>query len=140
MTAEIQTGGCMCGATRYEIDMTGAKTGNCHCRDCQKNSGGAFMPFTSVNNGQLKWTKEPRGVASISAMAQRRFCSECGTPMTWEGVEYQHHQSVSTGTLDDPACTRITYEIYTRRRWPGILPVEGALQFEDGDISADDIP
>lgn len=138
--ANIQRGGCMCGATRYEIDMTRAKTGNCHCTDCQKNSGCAFMPFTSVKYGQLTWTNEPQGVASVSAEAKRRFCSKCGTPMTWEGVEYQHHQSVSTGTLDDPSCTRITYEIYTRSRWPGIMPVEGALQFEDGDISAEDIP
>jgi len=93
------------------------------------------MPFTSVKLGQLTWTNEPQGVASVSDMAKRRFCNKCGTPMTWEGVEYQHHQSVSTGTLDDPSCTRITYEIYTRSRWVGIMPVEGALQFEDGDIT-----
>ena len=139
MSINIRTGGCMCGHTRYEIDLDGAKTGNCHCRDCQKNSGGAFMPFTSVKFGQLKWIREPEGVASISAIAKRRFCEKCGTPMTWEGVEYQHHQSVSTGTLDDPSCTRITYEIFTRSRWSGILPVEGALQVEDGDITEADV-
>ena len=128
----MQAGGCMCGATRYEIDLTDATTSNCHCRDCQKNSGGAFMPFTNVKFGQLKWITEPKGVVSISAEARRRFCADCGTPMTWEEVGCQLHQSISTGTLDDVSGIKISYEIYTRSRWPDILPVEGVPQFEAG--------
>lgn len=128
--AKLQSGGCMCGAVRYEINLDGAKTGNCHCRDCQKNSGGAFMPFTSVDTGKLRWISEPTGVASASKNAVRRFCAKCGTPMTWEGLEFQDHQAVSTGTLDDPAQANLTYEIFTRSRWPGILPVSGARQYE----------
>jgi len=138
MSKDIRTGGCMCGEARYEVDLSGAKTSNCHCRDCQKNSGGAFMPFTSMRDGQLKWIKEPQGAASISPAATRRFCTTCGTPMTWEGVEYQQNQSFSTGTLDDVGGIAIAYEIYTRSRWPSIRPVDGALQFEGGYIAKED--
>jgi len=128
--ANIHGGGCMCGAVRFEIDLDGAETGNCHCRDCQKNSGGAFMPFTTVKAGQLRWLHEPTGVMRSSDKAVRRFCSACGTPLTWEGEDYQHHQSVSTGTLDTPSSTPIVFEIFTRSRWPGIQPVPGARQYE----------
>lgn len=130
--ADLRMGGCMCGAVRYEINLKGHKTGNCHCRDCQKNSGAAFMPFTNVDVGQFRWISEPQGVARASEKAVRRFCHMCGTPMTWEGEEEPDGISVSTGTLDDPFDVDITYEIYTRSRWPGIQPFPGARQYEDG--------
>ena len=128
--ADLRQGGCLCGAVRYEINLHDQRTSNCHCRDCQKNSGGAFMPFTNVDAGQFRWITKPDGAFSASEKAVRRFCSACGTPLTWEGVNDSDTQSVSTGTLDDPSGLEITSEIYTRSRWPDILPVSGARQYE----------
>ena len=132
---KLQSGGCLCGAVRYEINLDGAETGNCHCRDCQKNSGGAFMPFTTVDAGQLRWISAPTGATKASDTAERRFCASCGTPLTWEGKNYQHHQSVSTGTLDDVSGIEIAFEIYTRSRWPALPPVPGARQYLADDIT-----
>ena len=36
------TGGCACGAIRYEVTAEPIVTFNCHCRDCQKTTGGAY--------------------------------------------------------------------------------------------------
>ncbi len=127
---DLRQGGCLCGAVRYEINIDRHRTGNCHCRDCQKNSGGAFMPFTSVDRGQFRWLSEPHGEGRASEAAIRRFCEKCGTPMTWEGRDYPNRISVSTGTLDDVSGVEISYEIYTRSRWPGIQPVPGVRQYE----------
>ena len=130
--ADLRTGGCMCGAVRYEINLDGQRTSNCHCRDCQKNSGAPFMPFTNVDIGQFRWISKPEGIGKASEAAVRRFCSKCGTPLTWEGVETPDRIAVSTGTLDDPSGLDIAYEIFTRSRWPGIQPFPGARQYEDG--------
>lgn len=129
---DLRTGGCMCGSVRYEINMNGSRTGNCHCKDCQKNSGAAFMPFTNVDLGQFRWISEPTGVAQASDIAVRRFCADCGTPMTWEGRDEPDRIAVSTGTLDDTDGIEIVYEIYTKSRWAAIQPVSGARQFEQG--------
>jgi len=127
---DLRTGSCLCGAAKYEINIDGHKTGNCHCTDCQKNSGAAFMPFTSVDAGQFRWVNKPMGIAKTSDNAIRRFCEKCGTPITWEGKEYQDRMSVSTGTLNDVNDIEITYEIYTRSRWPNMPPISGARQYE----------
>jgi len=92
------------------------------------------MPFTNVDAGQFRWISKPEGAAKASEIGVRRFCSQCGTPMTWEGVDSKDRMSVSTGTLDDPSGIDITYEIYTRSRWPAFRPVPGARQYEsEGD-------
>lgn len=130
---DLRTGGCLCGAVRYEINMKDSRTGNCHCRDCQKNSGTGFMPFTNVDKGQFRWISKPEGEARASDIAVRRFCIQCGTPMSWEGEEFPDLMSVSTGTLDDPSGLEIEYEIYTRTRWACYEPVAGARQYEAGN-------
>lgn len=129
-STDLRTGGCLCGAVRYEINMDGARTGNCHCRDCQKNGGGPFMTFTTPEAGHFKWLAEPTGEARASNIARRRFCAHCGTPMTWEADDDPNDRAVSTGTLDDPKGVTIDYEIYTRSRWASIPPLPGVRQFE----------
>jgi hypothetical protein len=127
-----QQGGCLCGHVRYEIDLAGSRTGNCHCRDCQKNGGGPFMTFTTPKSGNFKWLSEPEGRAQASDFAMRRFCAYCGTPMTWEHLS-KDDMAVSTGTLDDPSGVEIIYEIYTKSRWPVIPPMPGVDQFRESN-------
>ncbi|WP_020399155.1 GFA family protein [Kordiimonas gwangyangensis] len=128
----IKAGSCLCGHVRYEIDMAGSRTGNCHCRDCQKNGGGPFMTFTTPKPGKFKWIVEPEGRAQASDFAMRRFCTHCGTPMTWEHLS-KDDMAVSTGTLDDPSGVEIIYEIYTKSRWPVIPPMPGVDQFRESN-------
>ena len=42
------TGGCQCGAVRYECAAEPLFTGNCHCRDCQRSTGSAYVPALAV--------------------------------------------------------------------------------------------
>ncbi|MCJ9428995.1 GFA family protein [Kordiimonas marina] len=127
--ADLRQGGCLCGAARYEINLDGHQTGNCHCTDCQKNSGGPFMTFTSVPEGQLRWISRPEGEARASDKAVRRFCAKCGTPLTWDGGK-GNNNNVSTGSLDDPSGLEISYEIFTDSRWATIPPLAGARQYK----------
>lgn len=91
------------------------------------------MPFTSVDRGQFRWLSAPEGEGRASDIAVRRFCTACGTSMTWEGRDYPDRISISTGTLDDPNGLEIAYEIFTRSRWATIPPVPGARQYETED-------
>lgn len=50
------SGSCQCGAVRYECAVEAVFTGNCHCRDCQKATGGAYVPVLAVPADALKIT------------------------------------------------------------------------------------
>ncbi|TFF27458.1 GFA family protein [Jiella endophytica] len=94
----VQTGGCQCGAVRFRCEIDVGTAHICHCRMCQKAFGSFFAPL--VRTRSLVWTKaEPKRFRS-SNHAERGFCPDCGTPLT-----YESHGSVSIaiGAFDDPA-------------------------------------
>lgn len=78
---EPWTGGCQCGAVRYELDSLG-RASICHCRMCQRAFGNAFAPLVTARG--LRWLgDEPKRFRS-SNRVQRGFCAACGTPLTYE--------------------------------------------------------
>jgi hypothetical protein len=106
--AKQWTGGCQCGAVRYELVRAPKRTCICHCRMCQKASGQPFMAFATVDEKNLRWTRGAPSVFRSSNLAQRGFCRDCGTPLTFqfEGEEI----AITTGSLDDPAAAPPTVQ------------------------------
>jgi hypothetical protein len=94
------TGGCQCGAIRYRLDA--APGGNiCHCRMCQKASGGPFMAFGGVPNASFVVTRGALSIYRSSEIAERGFCAACGTPLTYRTLGGQR-VGVTLGSLDNP--------------------------------------
>ena len=73
------TGGCQCGAVRYRLDAAPTGTHICHCRMCQKASGGPFM--ASVLTSSFVVTRGALSIFKSSDIAERGFCAACGTPL-----------------------------------------------------------
>lgn len=96
----ILTGGCQCGAVRFRTELKGDPPSICHCRMCQKAFGNFFAPLVTVADGTLTWTKsEPKRFRS-SNLVSRGFCSECGTPLTYEAPD---GIALAIAAFDDPA-------------------------------------
>ncbi|MGO4387086.1 GFA family protein [Microvirga sp. 2YAF29] len=102
------TGGCQCGAVRYELKSEPTRASICHCRMCQKAFGNYFAAFTGLPQKDLVWTKGQPGSFRSSEAAERGFCRDCGTPLTYSYLE-DDRISVSIGSLDHPE--RVTPEI-----------------------------
>ena len=98
------TGGCACGAVRYELRSTPFDTGWCHCRTCQLNSGAPAMVFSSVPAGQLVWTRGEDRLKRFqsSSFGHRSFCGDCGTPFLMEVDHQPETVDFSVATLDEP--------------------------------------
>ena len=97
------TGGCLCGAVRYEIEGTPYKITYCHCESCRKATGAPVVVMVLFRGHTVRFTlREPQRYES-SPGVQRGFCSTCGTPLTWEGVwDGGSIFEVHISTLDDP--------------------------------------
>jgi hypothetical protein len=94
------TGGCQCGAVRYRLDAEPAGSNICHCRMCQKASGCPFMAFAGVRLSEFVVTSGAIATFSSSDIAERGFCAQCGTPLTYQGLG-SDRVSVTLGSLDD---------------------------------------
>jgi hypothetical protein len=100
--SKIVTGGCLCGAVRYELDHPPYMVGYCHCGMCRKTSGNLFGVAAFVKPEDLKYQgEEPTWYAS-SAFAKRGFCVRCGSPIAWQQTG-KNVLSLWAGSLDDPA-------------------------------------
>lgn len=110
MSQERHPGGCLCGALRYE--GVGAIKGLsvCHCRKCQRWTGGAFHA-AHFENGVSVTQGEPRWYGD-SDIADRGSCPNCGSPVLWR-IKGDPPSSVTAGSLDDPdAVEKITEHIF----------------------------
>jgi len=114
---EIVSGGCACGAVRYEFDAEPAAAINCHCRDCQRASGAGFAACLLVWEESFRYLSgEPKYHTKISERGEtmrRGFCGECGSPL---GILEPHRPKLvflSAASLDDPEVYQPTMDIYT---------------------------
>jgi hypothetical protein len=99
------TGGCLCGAVRYEIDAVPMSVRTCWCRLCQYLGAGSatvnvVFPSAAVRiEGEMR---DYRSVADSGNVMHRRFCARCGTPLFSEAEVRPQVIIVRAGTLDDP--------------------------------------
>jgi hypothetical protein len=95
------TGGCQCGAVRYEWTTTPVYSSVCYCRMCQKASGQPIMGLTGGQREHLRWTRGAPAIFRSSNLAERGFCRDCGTPLTY-AFDGTGSISVTINSLDDP--------------------------------------
>lgn len=111
------SGGCACGAIRYEATAEPVMMLHCHCRDCQRASGGPFSSFVIVPAGAFKLLKGiPRFHASPSeagGMTHRGFCAECGSPVVVKPDAVPQFVAIRTASLDDPGWFKPQVDVWT---------------------------
>ncbi len=99
------TGGCICGAVRYQCDSRPIVMLNCHCRDCQQVTGGPYTPVVYVPANAFHITKGTlRHFATeseASGQNLRGFCADCGCRLT--GAQSERGIGITASSLDDPS-------------------------------------
>jgi hypothetical protein len=95
------TGGCACGRIRYTAQIESDEAYLCHCRMCQRATGGVSIAFKGLKKADVAWEMEPDWYAS-SPIARRPFCSACGTPLGFEHPDSEN-MDLTVGSFDDPS-------------------------------------
>ncbi len=109
---KTRSGGCLCGAVRFEVALTEEKFHVCHCGMCRKWSAGPFMALSC--QGGAKFTKQ-EGLAwyRSSKWAERGFCAQCGTSLFYRLAENPDAMFVvAVESLDDAGELPLAQHIY----------------------------
>ena len=133
MTSTI-TGGCLCGAVRYQYSGPLERMGYCHCSDCRRTTGSAFNisvrveknGFRVVKGGTKGFTK----TADSGIELTRHFCADCGSPLFTSSPRHPEALYVKAGSVDDPCLVRPTHQSWMRSRvgWAAIDPTLPAFE------------
>jgi hypothetical protein len=132
-SAKHHTGGCLCGALRYEADGEPLYAGHCYCADCRKASGSGFVPFMGFAGSAVRFIGRSRIFTTKSLKgtnAVRNFCPVCSSLVFGGEVGKSDQFTIYSGSLDDPSHFHPTIAIFTRNRpiWAAIPP--GLTLFE----------
>jgi len=120
----MKTGGCQCGAVRFEVTGEARKVYACHCRECQKQSASAFgisvihasNDLTVISGSPKNWTRNTVSGGKMVCW----FCEICGSRLWHEAGSVI---SVKGGALD--VTPEVQTHIWTRRRLPWVILPDG---------------
>ena len=101
-------GGCQCGRVRYRITNLMDNGHACFCRMCQKATGSLVAFWVSSPVSNLIWTRNLPEVFNSSDVAERSFCRDCGTTLTFRR-EGRPHLSISIASLDKPDAVELKF-------------------------------
>jgi len=126
-------GGCACGAVRYHMGSEPMFVHCCHCHDCQRQTGTAFVLNALIEadrvallSGEIQNIQVPTDSGRPHVIHR---CTSCRTAVwsTYGGVEKLRF--VRVGTLDDPTAWPPNVHIYTRSKLPWITLPAGIPAF-----------
>ncbi len=117
------TGGCACGAVRYECSSAPVSMVNCHCRDCQRATGTGANPGVIVAASALEVSGEPQTYTSASPdgrWVSRAFCAACGSPLWSQDEDSEQVIAIKAGSLDDPSWFAPRIDLWVSRAQPWV--------------------
>ena len=133
--SEVHTGGCLCGAIRYECTYRLGKVVVCHCSDCRKAHAGPAGYNARVSKSHLTVTQgEPRTyevTAASGLKLTRQFCGDCGSQLFSERANMPDYLSLKVGTLDDPSECPPDVQIFTSSKQPWVPLNPDIPSYED---------
>ena len=116
--SQTYTGGCACGAIRYEISGEPIFQNHCQCRDCQRRSGtghGSWLTFPARAEMTISGEATEWEVAADNGnVKSHAFCPICGTSVYLRFAAMPELIAVAAGSLDDPdrlAPQALTYRV-----------------------------
>jgi len=136
MTSPVKTitGGCLCGAIRYEARAEPIYAGFCYCADCRKASGAGSIPFMGFAAADLTIGGQTLLYTSRSFRggdSDRNSCPKCGSLVFGGIVGRDAQHTIYAGSLDDPSRFKPQMAIFNRDRPAWVAaPPSGLTVFE----------
>jgi len=119
MSSTTLSGGCLCGAVRYEVQGMSRKVASCHCSMCRRHSGAAYLTYAAYPRDSVRFTQGRPVEYRSSEAVVRSHCAVCGSPLTYVSAADPGTVWLTVGSLDDPDAVQPTehWHVATKLRW-----------------------
>ena len=132
--ADDLEGGCACGAVRYRLGSAPMFVHCCHCRDCQRQTGSAFVLNALIETDRISLLSGDPAVVAVPTDSGRPHeiyrCAACQTALWSDYGGRPALRFVRVGTLDDPTALTPDVHIYTRSKLPWVRLPDGVPAFD----------
>jgi hypothetical protein len=134
MSNTTLAGGCACGSIRYKLTAPPLIVHACHCRDCQRITGSAFVINIWIERKFVEANQAPKSFRLTAGTGKPHdvfFCETCGTYL-WSFYHAAPGDAlfVRAGTLDQPEQVKPNVHIFTRSKLPWFLLPRDTPAFE----------
>ena len=130
------TGGCLCGAVRFELGEPPREAGYCHCTRCQRRTGTAASAQARIDGRTFRLV-EGEGVAKAwrhpDGGFEKWFCGECGGHLFSRNPDDPSQMSVRMSAFDSDPGVRPSFRTYVAyaAAWEPI-PDDGLERYPEG--------
>ena len=114
----MHKGSCLCGRVEYRYDGEIEEISMCHCSQCQKAQGTAFVAVAPVQAEQFQIVSGQEFLKEFRASPNkaRVFCGECGSPLYSTKDDLPQIKRLRLGTLETPVKTSKQYHAFVAQK------------------------
>ena len=120
--AEIRTvgGACLCGEVKFEVTLPSLYCAHCHCSNCRRAHGAAFVTFVGFAEDQFRLTAGGESLRRYltGTGATRSFCTNCGSTLTYESPRWPGEVHVILANLEWPIDRSPESHVYVDHKAP----------------------
>ena len=117
------TGGCYCGAVRFEVVLPSLWCAHCHCSMCRRSHGAGFVTWFAVPHAQFKLESDDQLLRHRSSdHGTRSFCGRCGSSLFCESTRHPDQIDIVLANMDGPIDREPEMHVYWSDRAAWIEP------------------
>ena len=106
------TSRCLCGAVQYQVLGDPAWIGHCHCLSCRRNTGAAIVTFVGFHDKDVSLMQGQPILYESSPGVRRRFCGQCGTPVSYEADRFPGEIHLYVSSFENPEQFQPQFHVY----------------------------
>src|SRR5579883_1608600 len=112
MTEPERGGRCFCGSVRFVARGAPKWVAHCHCESCRRATSAAFATYAGYSADAVSWTAAEPAIFRSSPGVVRRFCRNCGSPMSFEGERWPNEIHLFVASFEDPQSFAPTVHVH----------------------------
>ena len=129
------SGGCLCGAVRYELSGAVSNLCYCHCNSCRRATGAPLVAWGTIGRGDFRLTRGTLSALRSSPPVLRGFCAACGTCISYGHDARPAEIDVTLASLDEPARLAPQMHVWVGDKLPWVVIADDLPQFAAGFAS-----